>query len=96
MALVLTAKWTAKPGEDEAVADCLRRITGPARAEPGCRYYQPTRSVDDPRAFLIFEVYDDEAALKAHGEYEHFKTIAVGEAIPRLESRERVFYETID
>ncbi len=96
MAYVLTARWTAKPGEEEAVLDCLRRLAVPSRAEPGCRFYQPTRSVDDPRVFLILEIYDDEAALKAHAESDHFKQIGLAEGIPRLESRERAFYETID
>jgi quinol monooxygenase YgiN len=96
MAYVVTARWTAKPGEEEAVLGCIRKLAGPSRAEPGCRYYQPTRSPDDPRVFFLFEIYDDEAAYKAHGESEHFQTYGFGDAVPRLESRERVFYETID
>jgi quinol monooxygenase YgiN len=96
MAYVVTAKWTAKPGEEEAVLGCIRKLAGPSRAEPGCQYYQPTRSPDDPRVFFLFEIYDDEAAYKAHGESEHFQTYGFGDAVPRLESRERAFYETID
>ena len=50
----------------------------------------------DPRAFLIFEIYDDEAALEAHASSDHFREIAAGEAFDLLESRERAFYETMD
>ncbi len=96
MAYVVTAKWTAKPGEEEHVLGCIKQLAGPSRAEPGCQYYQPTRSPDDPRVFFLFEIYDDEAAYKAHGESEHFQRIGFGDAVPRLEARERVFYETID
>ena len=46
--------------------------------------------------FLIFEIYDDQAAFEAHGASEHFQKIAAGEAFPLLESRERAFYETLD
>ncbi len=95
MALVLVARWTAREGEEGRVADALRRLTPASRAEPGCSYYQPCRSKDDPREFLIFEIYDDEDAVKAHGESEHFQTIGLP-AIELLERRERLFYEPLD
>ena len=67
----------------------------PFRDEPGCRFYQPCRDPENPDAFLIFEIYDDQAAFEAHGASEHFQEIAVGQAFDLLESRERTFYETI-
>ena len=96
MAYVLTAKWTAKDGEEAAVAEALRALAGPSRAEPGCLYYQACRDPENPRVFFLFELYEDEAAYKSHGESEHFQRWGFGEAIPLLESRERWFYETID
>ena len=95
MAYVLTAKWTAKEGEGERVGDALQRLAEPSREEPGCRFYQPCRDLENPDAFLIFEIYDDEAAFAAHGASEHFQQIAVGEAFDLLETRERTFYETL-
>ena len=50
----------------------------------------------EPRVVHIFEIYDDEAAVEAHGASEHFATYALGQAIPALESRQREFFETID
>jgi quinol monooxygenase YgiN len=96
MAYVVTAKWTAKEGEEERVLQAVRSLVEPSRAEPGCLYYQPTRDPEDPRVFFFFELYEDEAAYKAHGESEHFQRYGFGEAIPLLESRERSFYVTID
>ena len=96
MAYVLAAKWTAKAGEEQRVQDALERLAGPSRAEPGCRFYQPCRDTEDPRVFLIFEIYDDAAALEAHAASEHFQRIAAGEAFDLLASRERSFYETLD
>jgi quinol monooxygenase YgiN len=93
---VLVAKWRAKEGEEEHVRECLERLTSPSREEPGCRFYQPCVDPQDPRAFLIFEIYDDEAALEAHASSDHFREIAAGEAFDLLESRERAFYETLD
>ena len=72
----------------------IEQLSAPSRAEPGCRYYQPGADLADPDSFFIFEIYDDEAAYRAHGASRHFQEIAVGQAIPLLESRERAFYET--
>jgi quinol monooxygenase YgiN len=96
MAYVVTAKWTAREGEEERVLAAIRSMIEPSRAEPGCLYYQPNRDPDDPRVFFFYELYDDEDAYKAHGESEHFQHYAFGEAIPLLESRERWFYVTVD
>jgi len=95
MARVLTAKWTAKAGEDDRIAELLQELAVHSRKEPGCRFYQPCRDPENPQAFLIFEIYDDEAALDAHASSDHFQRLAAGEAFALLESRERTFYETI-
>ncbi|HEU0303902.1 MAG TPA: putative quinol monooxygenase [Gaiellaceae bacterium] len=95
MPFVLVAKWMARPDEEDRVRDCLERLAVASRQEPGCRFYQPCQDPADPRAFLIFEIYDDEAACDAHRETAHFQEIAAGEAFPLLESRERRFYETL-
>jgi quinol monooxygenase YgiN len=95
MAHVLTARWTAKEGEEDRVAALLQELAVPSREEPGCRFYQPCRDPENPRVFFIFEIYDDVAALDAHAESEHFQRIAAGEAFSLLESRERTFYETL-
>ncbi len=96
MAYVVTAKWTAKEGEEDKVRAAIERIVGPSRAEPGCLYYQPNVDPENPRVFFFYEHYVDEAAYKAHGESEHFQRYGLGEAIPLLENRERAFYETLD
>jgi quinol monooxygenase YgiN len=96
MAYVVSAVWTAKPGKEELVRDAIRQLVPLSRAEPGCRYYQPHADPAEPRVFRLFEVYDDEAAYKAHGDSEHFQRLALGQAIPELETRERGFYETFE
>ena len=96
MAYVVSAAWTAKPGKEEFVRDVIRQLTPLSRAEPGCRFYQAYADPAEPRVFRLFEVYDDEAAYKAHGESEHFQRLALGQAIPELETRERGFYETFE
>lgn len=96
MGYVVTARWVAKEGEEDAVRAAIEQLIPASRAEPGCRFYQPNRDPENSRVFFFYEIYDDEAAYKAHGESEHFQRLGFGDAVPRLEGRERVFYETID
>jgi quinol monooxygenase YgiN len=96
MAFVVTARWVAKDGQEDEVLRCIRELIPASRAEPGCSLYQPNRDPDDPRVFFFYEIYDDEDAYKAHGEAEHFQRLGLDDAIPRLESRERRFYVTIE
>jgi quinol monooxygenase YgiN len=96
MAYVVSAVWTAKPGQEDLVRDVIRQLVPLSRAEPGCRFYQPHADPAERRVFRLFEVYDDEAAYRAHAESEHFQRLALGRGIPQLESRERAFYETFE
>lgn len=94
MAFVVTAKWTAKPGEEDAVARAVQALLEPSRAESGMLLYQPHRDPGEPTVFFFYEQYVDEDAYKAHGSSEHFVTHGFGDAIPRLMSRERAFFRT--
>ena len=92
MTIVLVARWVAREGEEEAVAAAVAQLVRAAREEPGCLLLQAHRDPNDPRVFLFYERFTDEAALAAHAETEHLRRHALEDAIPRLESRERSFY----
>ena len=94
MAYVVLARWVAKPGEEEAVAAAIDALIEPSRAEPANLMYEAHRDPADPRVFLLYERYVDEAGYRAHGESPHFKRHGHGNALPRLADRERSFYET--
>ena len=85
--IALAATWQAKAGEAEAVADILRRMV---KSEPGTLLFWPHRSSADDRVFFLYELFADDAAFAAHQQTEHFKALVVGEALPKLERRERV------
>jgi quinol monooxygenase YgiN len=96
MAYVVAATYRCKEGEDDKIAEILE-IMGPlSRQEPDCLFYQAHRSPDDPRVFFLYEQYVDESGYEAHQATPHFERHVKGDAIPRLESRERAFYVTID
>ena len=44
--------------------------------EPGCRRFDILNLASDPNHFLLYEIYENEAALKAHRETDHFKKYA--------------------
>jgi quinol monooxygenase YgiN len=92
MSYVVCAKWTAQPGHEAEVRACIEALVAPSRAEPGSLSYIPHEDPDDPRVFLLYEEYVDEAAYQAHGASPHFQELAVGRAIPLLQSRERTFW----
>jgi quinol monooxygenase YgiN len=94
MVYVVAAKWTAKAGEEDAVAGAIRQLAPASRAEPGMVMYQTHRDPEDARVFFFYEQYRDKAAYDAHLNSEHFQRLGFGDAIPRLEARERGFYET--
>ncbi len=96
MAYVVTAKWTAKPGEEERIARICAEMTEPSRAEPGNLFYQAHRSPENPRLFYLYEQYVDEGGYEAHMASEHFTRLVKEDAIPNLESREREFFVTLE
>jgi autoinducer 2-degrading protein len=96
MAHAVAVTWVAKEGEEEAVRALLEEIAPVVRSEPGCLMYIVHRSNEDPRTFFLYEQYVDEAAFQAHRETEHFQELVLGEAVPLLESRTPVHYETLE
>jgi quinol monooxygenase YgiN len=93
MAYVVVARWRANAGSEDRVVTVLEELTVASRAEPGCLGYTPHRSTEDPRDFVIYERYADEAAFETHADSEHFKRLVLEEAVPNLlESRDRSFF----
>ncbi len=93
--ICLAVTYVMKPGTDDEAADRLKLMTGPSRAEAGCRAYQTHRSTSDPRKFFIYEQYDDQAALEFHRATPHFAEHVQGWLIPNAESRTPEFYDPL-
>jgi quinol monooxygenase YgiN len=91
MAYVVIARWTAKEGEEEAVAEILGTLIEPSRDEPGNLTYVVHRDPEDARRFVIYESYVDTDGYAAHADSDHFRRLGIEDGIPRLASREREF-----
>jgi autoinducer 2-degrading protein len=95
MPYTVAVTWTAKDGEEDAVAAALERMRAPTLAEEGVVSWLPHRDPENPRVFFIFEQYVDADAYTAHTETDHFQRDGLGDAIPRLADRKREFYEAL-
>jgi quinol monooxygenase YgiN len=93
--LAVAATWEARDGEADAVADILARFAPQARQEPGVKLFLVHRGVSNPAQFLFYELFDNEAAFVAHQQTDHFKTLILGEGVPRLTKRDRVQYAVL-
>jgi quinol monooxygenase YgiN len=84
--VVLVVTWMAKAGRDADVAGLFAKLTEESRKEPGCLTYQVHRHKTEPRRFLIYEQYKDDAALEAHRAAPHFLQYAKKE-LPKVADR---------
>ena len=71
MELTIFGRFHARPGQAEAVAQAIREVGGPTRAEPGCLSIQAYRSVQDADLFYIHSRWTDEAAFEVHAALPH-------------------------
>jgi len=90
--LLVVAQWEAKEGQADKVAAILDSFLPEAQKDPGAKLFLIGRNKDNPAQFLFYELFRDEAALKAHQESGYFKTYIAGQALPLLAKRERAQY----
>ena len=62
----LFAAFTARPGNEQRVADLVAGLTAQVRAEPGNLAFEPYTLESNPRRWFVYEVYVDEVAFQAH------------------------------
>jgi (4S)-4-hydroxy-5-phosphonooxypentane-2,3-dione isomerase len=70
----IVAYLTAKPGME---AEFQKQMTAQAQRclanEPGCLQFDVVQDPKSPTRFVMLEVYQDDTAIKAHQESQHFK-----------------------
>ena len=64
--LTFTAKLTVKAGSEQEFERIMRIAVPKVREEPGNHAYIFHCSTQDPRVFMFYEEYADQAALEAH------------------------------
>ena len=90
-----TVRMTFRPDDREEIATILRELAAASRQEPGCISYIPHRVQTDPDTIVIYEQYQDQAALDAHRNSPHFALYALGGLYKRMVNRSVEFLEAL-
>lgn len=72
--IFITAKFQVKPEHADAWPEITREFTEACNAEPGCKWFQWSRSVADPNEYILVEAFDSDDAAAVHVNSDHFKT----------------------
>ena len=70
--IFITAKWRIKPEDADRWPEIAREFTEATRAEPGCLFFDWSRSLDDPNEYVLVEAFRDDAAGGEHVQSDHF------------------------
>ncbi len=71
--IFITAKFQVRPEHADAWAELARGFTEATRSEPGCLWFQWSRSLDDPHEYVLVEAFRDDQAGAAHVQSAHFR-----------------------
>ena len=93
--IFITAKFRIKPESADQWPEISRAFTEATRAEPGCLWYDWSRSLDDPHEYVLVEAFRDDAAGAEHVGSEHFRT-AQRELPPHLAQTPRIINTTVE
>ncbi len=93
--VVLVVTWMARVGRESDVAGVFSKLTEESRKEPGCAMYLVHRHKTEPRRFLVYEQYKDDAALEAHRASSHFLQYAKKELPKSADRVEGHLYEPL-
>ena len=79
--IFITVKWQILPEYADAWPEIAAEFTEATRGEPGCLWFDWSRSVADPREYVLVEAFRDDEAGAAHVQSEHFAKAQ--ESLPR-------------
>ena len=71
--IFITAKFRVKAEHAERWPEIADEFTKATRAEPGCLWFDWSRSLDDANEYVLVEAFRDGDAGGAHVNSDHFK-----------------------
>jgi len=83
-----TVRMRFDPRDHDEIRDILVHLSQASRLEPGCISYIPHFIDGDSNTVLIYEQYQDQAALDFHRSTPHFKKYAIGGLFQRMLDRQ--------
>ena len=74
MAIGVIATLKVQDGKGAELEEVFRTLSEQVRAgEPGNQLYRLCKSRGDANTYVVMEIYDDQAAIEAHRNSDHFK-----------------------
>ena len=93
--IFITAKFRIKPEEADDWPVIVGPFTRATRAEPGCLWFDWSRSLDDPTEYVLVEAFRNGDAGAAHVNSAHFKQAQ--QDLPRhLVATPKIISQTVD
>jgi quinol monooxygenase YgiN len=71
--IFITAKFNIRPQDADLWPQIAADFTSATRNEPGCLWFDWSRSLADPAEYVLVEAFRDDAAGLAHVTSPHFK-----------------------
>jgi quinol monooxygenase YgiN len=71
--IFITAKFRVLPEDADTWPRIADEFTQSTRAEPGCLWFDWSRSIEDPTEYVLVEAFRDGEAGAAHVQSDHFK-----------------------
>ncbi|UXY23015.1 antibiotic biosynthesis monooxygenase [Streptomyces cynarae] len=71
--IFITAKFRIKPEHAERWPEIVREFTEATRSEPGCLWFDWSRSLADPAEYVLVEAFRNGEAGAAHVQSAHFR-----------------------
>lgn len=70
--IFIAAKFTVKPEFADQWPELAAEFTQATRAEPGCLWFEWSRSLEEPHTYVLLEAFRDDEAGGAHVQSAHF------------------------
>ena len=72
--IFICARFTVRAEDADRWPEISAEFTAATRSEPGCLWFDWSRSLDDPTQYVLVEAFRDADAGSAHVASEHFRT----------------------
>jgi len=92
--IFITAKFRVQPEHADAWPAITADFTAATRAEPGCKWFEWSRSLEDPTEYVLVEAFED-AAAEALVTSDHFRA-AQRELPQHLAETPRIVSQQVD
>jgi quinol monooxygenase YgiN len=93
--IFITAKFLIKADDADRWPEIAAAFTAATRAEPGCLWFDWSRSLDNPHEYVLVEAFRDGEAGAAHVGSAHFKQ-AQRDLPPHLAETPKIVSQSVD